>query len=71
MFNILCSGLEQCVWPGRCQIFDHHTPEGSTYFLDGAHTVESVEVSENRDVQRCTEVTSSNDHLHCLTGIQC
>ena len=42
------SGLERCVWPGRCQIIDRATSEGVTYFLDGAHTVESMQV-----IRRC------------------
>lgn len=33
-------GLQNCSWPGRCQIL---TRESLTYFLDGAHTKESME----------------------------
>lgn len=35
------AGLENCRWPGRCQV----VPLGPslTLFLDGAHTVESVD----------------------------
>ncbi|KAK3771223.1 hypothetical protein RRG08_009706 [Elysia crispata] len=33
-------GLETCYWPGRTEIIHH---EGITYYLDGAHTGESIE----------------------------
>lgn len=37
--NLLLKGLENATWPGRCQIL----PQGkATWFLDGAHTVESL-----------------------------
>jgi len=35
------NGLRNCIWPGRCQTFRN----GSVlYYLDGAHTVESIDV---------------------------
>lgn len=34
-------GLEQAHWPGRCETRDHL---GSRWLLDGAHTMESIEV---------------------------
>ncbi|KZP02848.1 Mur ligase, partial [Athelia psychrophila] len=35
-------GLEQVRWPGRCQIIQD--PKGrTTWFLDGAHTIESLD----------------------------
>ncbi|GFR81677.1 folylpolyglutamate synthase [Elysia marginata] len=33
-------GLKACYWPGRTEIIRH---EGITYYLDGAHTGESIE----------------------------
>lgn len=35
-------GLEQAKWPGRCQTVLDPKDERSTWFLDGAHTVESL-----------------------------
>ena len=37
-------GLEAASWPGRCQIVVDAAPErcGVTWFLDGAHTPESM-----------------------------
>lgn len=37
-------GLEQTVWRGRCEIKFHGN---NTWFLDGAHTAESLQVSGN------------------------
>lgn len=41
-------GLEGARWPGRCQIvrttLDENGRPGPTWFLDGAHTVESVAI---------------------------
>jgi folylpolyglutamate synthase/dihydropteroate synthase len=34
-------GLKECQWPGRAQIIDQHP---ITYFVDGAHTPESMVV---------------------------
>lgn len=37
------SALEKARWPGRCQtVVDPQYP-GTTWFLDGAHTVDSLE----------------------------
>lgn len=37
-------GLERAHWPGRCQVVEDRKQErkGVTWFLDGAHTVESL-----------------------------
>ena len=35
-------GLRTCSWPGRNQVI---TGPGVTYYLDGAHTVNSIQVS--------------------------
>lgn len=37
-------GLQNARWPGRCQVVDDRSLErqGVTWYLDGAHTVESL-----------------------------
>ena len=35
------AGLCECVWPGRAQTLKR---PGLTYYLDGAHTLESIQV---------------------------
>lgn len=35
-------GLERTSWPGRCQVAQDKEKEGVTWYLDGAHTVESL-----------------------------
>lgn len=37
-----CAGLEQCWWPGRNQIIKKGRV---TYYLDGAHTPQSMKVT--------------------------
>jgi folylpolyglutamate synthase len=40
--NFFIKGLQGTRWPGRCQeVRDTNSP-GMTWFLDGAHTVESL-----------------------------
>lgn len=42
--EMVSRGLESCFWPGRC----HQIRKGSKrIFLDGAHTVESIEICSN------------------------
>lgn len=36
-------GLQNARWPGRCQTVADPAHEGTTWFLDGAHTLESLE----------------------------
>ena len=36
-------GLEATKWPGRCQTVIDPTSENTTWFLDGAHTLESLD----------------------------
>ncbi|KAL1415014.1 hypothetical protein MTO96_007014 [Rhipicephalus appendiculatus] len=38
--KLMAKGLEQCRWPGRCQVVP--AGQGMTLYLDGAHTEESV-----------------------------
>ena len=41
-YNISCHivALKECYWPGRCQVIKQ---EGVSYFLDGAHTMRSLQ----------------------------
>ncbi|GAA6006148.1 hypothetical protein JCM11491_002049 [Sporobolomyces phaffii] len=67
----LVRGLENTRWPGRCQTAADHDVTGLTWYLDGAHTVESL---------RCcgewfAEEALSNDHkasrtlvFNCTSG---
>ncbi|WFD43314.1 tetrahydrofolate synthase [Malassezia psittaci] len=41
----LIKALQTAFWPGRCQRVDAARTAGATYFLDGAHTIESVQFS--------------------------
>ncbi|PAV21007.1 tetrahydrofolylpolyglutamate synthase [Pyrrhoderma noxium] len=36
-------GLKNAKWPGRCQTVSDPTDKGTTWFLDGAHTKDSIE----------------------------
>lgn len=36
-------GLEKARWPGRCQTVPDPHDEKTTWFLDGAHTIESLD----------------------------
>ncbi|KNC81146.1 hypothetical protein SARC_06513 [Sphaeroforma arctica JP610] len=36
------TGLRACVWPGRAMVLER-PEQNSTYYLDGAHTVESIQ----------------------------
>ncbi|GAA5975418.1 hypothetical protein JCM5350_006473 [Sporobolomyces pararoseus] len=38
----LVQGLEQTRWPGRCQVAQDEEKKELTWYLDGAHTVESL-----------------------------
>lgn len=40
-------GLEQVVWRGRCEKKDGGEPGNITYYLDGAHTADSINVAVN------------------------
>ena len=39
ILTLLLLGLQDCQWPGRCQVI--HRP-GVSYFVDGAHTNRSL-----------------------------
>ena len=40
--NFFIEGLQCAWWPGRCQEIPDPRATGATWFLDGAHTVESL-----------------------------
>jgi folylpolyglutamate synthase len=40
--NCFKNGLEKCFWPGRNQIIESDN-KNVTYYIDGAHTIESIE----------------------------
>lgn len=42
--NEFIKGLENVDWPGRCQIINNN-PTGITWYIDGAHTIESINAS--------------------------
>lgn len=42
IYNFCFAGLSTCKWPGRAQTIAR---KNVTYYLDGAHTKESMEVS--------------------------
>lgn len=43
MFSAFVAPLTHVKWPGRCQTVTDPVHEGLTWFLDGAHTRESLE----------------------------
>ncbi|KAL1944204.1 hypothetical protein VTO73DRAFT_3389 [Trametes versicolor] len=40
---VFVEGLKSTKWPGRCQTVTDPTHAGTTWFLDGAHTLESLQ----------------------------
>lgn len=81
--EVVVQGLEKAHWPGRCQVIKDREPsrKGVTWFLDGAHTVESLQccgewftdaaVSKRRGRQvlvfNCTSGRSGESLLGSLT----
>ncbi|XBW35837.1 hypothetical protein QEN19_001409 [Hanseniaspora menglaensis] len=50
--SFVIKGLEQCKWEGRCQTI----PAGKiTWFVDGAHTIDSIQKSSDWFVQKQVE----------------
>ena len=45
--KMFCVGIRQCEWLGRSQLI---AKTGISYYIDGAHTVRSMQVSQ-RDPQ--------------------
>ena len=74
-------GLSQCRWPGRCQLL---VQQNASYFLDGAHTLESMEECSRWFVKchktaskrykvlvfHCTGDRSNKTLLNCLESIE-
>lgn len=74
-------GLSKCHWAGRCQLLEQ---QNASYFLDGAHTLESMEecarwfVKCHRTASRrykvlvfhCTGDRNNQVLLHCLESIE-
>lgn len=50
-------GLQECKWEGRCQTIKD--PDGKTWYLDGAHTIDSIKKSTDWFVQ--TQLDMPND----------
>lgn len=69
----LVTALEQTRWPGRCQVSPDPVNEGVRWFLDGAHTVESLQCCgewfEEASLQRCA-VRFLRVRRACLTRIR-
>lgn len=40
---VFVEGLKSAKWPGRCQTVADPSHAGTTWFLDGAHTLESLQ----------------------------
>ena len=63
----LISGLENCQWPGRNQIIEHKETN-TTFFIDGAHTVESLQQFVDWFQEVNKEKNSRNVLLFNFTG---
>lgn len=62
------TGLEKTVWPGRCQILALATPR-PTYYLDGAHTTDSVLVA-GKWFAECLSSLLSSTHVTLIFNQQ-
>ena len=62
----LMQGLKNARWPGRCQKVEDREPfrKGVTWFLDGAHTVESLQCCAEWFVQ---EASTARKYVFCDT----
>jgi folylpolyglutamate synthase len=61
--GLLKAGITNTRWPGRCQTIVDPVRSGVTWFLDGAHTVDSLELCGqwwNQQLESST--SSSNTH---------
>jgi folylpolyglutamate synthase len=52
-------GLEKAKWPGRCQEVIDPGITNTTWFLDGAHTVESLDCCMEWFIDRLVEIPRS------------
>jgi folylpolyglutamate synthase len=53
------NGLEKARWPGRCQEVVDSTDPQTRWFLDGAHTVESLDCCMDWFVDRLVALSST------------
>ena len=56
-------GLKNCKWPGRNQIIER---ANCTYYLDGAHTVESIEQFVNWHLDMSKNMKSNQHERNVL-----
>ncbi|KAL8278669.1 hypothetical protein RQP46_008961 [Phenoliferia psychrophenolica] len=69
----IVEGLERTSWPGRCQVEKDTVEERLSWFLDGAHTVESLVCCGEwfREVALGDESRKANDRIlifNCTSG---
>ena len=64
---MLCAGLQQCRWAGRNQVVHRG---GVAYYMDGAHTPESVEASAEWFLSETSgdDRSGSAPHWVCSAG---
>ncbi|KAF8165212.1 Mur ligase [Crassisporium funariophilum] len=74
------SGLTETKWPGRCQTVVDPKRPGLTWYLDGAHTVESLDcciqwfvtpgvgISSHQDVEQNTPISKRALIFNCTSG---
>ncbi|KAH9456790.1 hypothetical protein Pst134EA_020701 [Puccinia striiformis f. sp. tritici] len=61
--DVLKAGIANTRWPGRCQTIVDPVREGVTWYLDGAHTVDSLELCGRWWHQEFeSSIPSSSDH---------
>ena len=53
--SAVVEGLEKTVWPGRCQIYQSPKFKNTTWYLDGAHTLESLKAAGEWFDSCCSE----------------
>ena len=56
-------GLRKCFWPGRCQVLDSKKATNLRFFIDGAHTEESIQECVNWFI---TETENKTNVTLCL-----
>ncbi|XP_054272672.1 folylpolyglutamate synthase, mitochondrial-like [Macrosteles quadrilineatus] len=63
----VAEGLKHCSWPGRYQILTRKSIHGTcTYYLDGAHTMESIELCAQWFHQATNNIVSRGECRHTL-----
>lgn len=70
---VFVEGLKSTKWPGRCQTVTDPTHAGTTWFLDGAHTLESLQccmewyVSPDAALRTSPQLYVPNQSCNCYT----